>query len=68
MLLQCLLFFVVLILGSQQGIKEVDGELHCSSQLLLNLGDKLCKSRQVQKNITEAIEVLSHCLPGCVLL
>ncbi|XP_070210357.1 exocyst complex component 6B-like [Littorina saxatilis] len=49
--------------GLKAQIKHLDGELHKSCDPLLNIGDKLIKSRKVQKNITQAIENLSLCLP-----
>ena len=48
----------------QKEIKRLDGELHRSCGPLLDIGEKLIKSRKVQKNITQAIENLSLCLPG----
>ncbi|XP_076438800.1 exocyst complex component 6B-like [Babylonia areolata] len=44
-------------------IKHLDGELQKSCGPLLEIGDKLIKCRRVQKNITQAVENLSLCLP-----
>ncbi|KAL8624105.1 hypothetical protein ACOMHN_036108 [Nucella lapillus] len=49
--------------GLKKEIKRLDGELQKSCTPLLDIGEKLIKSRRVQKNITQAIENLSLCLP-----
>ena len=49
---------------SQREIQDLNTELQISCEPLLSAGDELVKNRKVQKNVTQAIESLSLCLPG----